>query len=143
MIPIEMGVDLGGGEVSVSQHLLYAAQVCASLEKVRRKRVPQLVGRDRPADSRFQRVTLEQLPKALPAQRPCSPADKQRGARPFSDQGRTGALEVLPDDFGRALAHRHQALFSALSGGEQIAGLKIYVVDRQSGDLANAQARGV
>ena len=39
----DVGVDLGGGDRGVAQHLLQAPQVGPALEQVRRKRVPQHV----------------------------------------------------------------------------------------------------
>jgi hypothetical protein len=41
-----MGVDLSGGEIGVSQHLLNGAKIGAALEEVSRKAVPQGVRRD-------------------------------------------------------------------------------------------------
>ena len=38
---VEMGVDLRGGEVGMSKHLLHGAQVRAPLEKVGGEGVPQ------------------------------------------------------------------------------------------------------
>ena len=43
---VHVGVDLGGGEVGVAEHLLHRAQVGAALEQVGREAVAQRVGRD-------------------------------------------------------------------------------------------------
>ena len=44
--PAHMGVDLGRGEVRMTQHRLDRPQICASLEEIRRKGVAQHMGRD-------------------------------------------------------------------------------------------------
>ncbi len=41
-----VGVDLGGGDIGVSEHDLDRAQVGAALQQVGGKRVPQAVGSD-------------------------------------------------------------------------------------------------
>src|SRR3954453_6301904 len=62
VLSIDMRVDLCCRDIDVSEHLLDSAKVGASLEQVRRKRVPQRMRRHVFRDRR----TLDMTPQDLP-----------------------------------------------------------------------------
>ena len=55
----DVGVDLGGAEIFVPQHLLDAAQIRAGIQQVRGEGVPQFVGREIGRKSRGLQVVFE------------------------------------------------------------------------------------
>ena len=62
----DMGVDLSGRQVRMTQHELNGPQVCAMVEQVGRKRVPQRVRGNRPANARLHGIAFDGIPKVLP-----------------------------------------------------------------------------
>ena len=63
----QVGVDLGGRNVRVAQHLLDGTQVRTVLQQVGGEGVAQGVGRDVLLDARLLLIVLDELPKALAA----------------------------------------------------------------------------
>ena len=61
----EMGIDLGGTNVGMAQHLLYAAQVCSSFQQMRGERVAQHMRRSGSGQAGPAGVSLDQLPAPL------------------------------------------------------------------------------
>src|SRR3954463_867487 len=72
-------VDLGGGQVLVAEELLEEPQTRASVEEVRRKGVPQRVGRD---------AFWETRGAAQPIQPVAQTADPERAAGMVEEDGR-------------------------------------------------------
>ena len=68
---LHMGVDLGGGNIGMAQHLLHRAQIRAMRQQSRSKGMPEHVGRNflgiKPGGA-GQRFQLQR--KMLPCQRP-------------------------------------------------------------------------
>jgi hypothetical protein len=64
-----MGVDLGGRDVGVTEHLLHTSKIRPVVQKVGRERVPKDMGRDLGRiDPAFQGEFLEQLAQPTPGQ---------------------------------------------------------------------------
>ena len=61
----DVGIDLGGGDIRVAQHLLDGAQVRAVFQQVRRKAVAQGVRSYVLLDARLFLIGLDYLPEAL------------------------------------------------------------------------------
>ena len=68
VFPIDVRVDLGRGEVGVTQHLLHGAEVGATLEKVSREGVAKRVRSDPLDDSRALGGALDDSPRPHPRQ---------------------------------------------------------------------------
>ena len=64
VFPIHVGIDLGGAEVGVSQHLLHGTEVGAAFEEMSGKAVPEGVGRDPAGDAGFVGDALDDAPGA-------------------------------------------------------------------------------
>src|SRR5262252_6048226 len=108
-----------------------------------RERVPQLVRRYPPSDAGLERISVDQLPECLSGERSCPAANEQGGAGASLQQGGTRPGEVLTNALGGELADWNQALLSSLACREQVPGLEVEIVDRQSNQLADAQPGGV
>ena len=64
-----MGVDFGGEDGFVAQHLLHDAEVCAVFNQMGGKRVAEGVGRDLLMDSGHHGLVLHQFEDRYPAER--------------------------------------------------------------------------
>src|SRR4029079_8756055 len=69
ILPVHVSVDLSRRDVHVTKHLLYRAKIGASLEQVRRERVPQGVWGDVLGDAGPLHVAAEDLPRAHAGER--------------------------------------------------------------------------
>lgn len=78
VLPIDMRVNLGCGDVSVTENLLHDAQVCASAQHVRRKRVPQRV-RVQVRDTHLQAAALDNTVDTLARDALSSRIEENRG----------------------------------------------------------------
>src|SRR4051812_2712111 len=103
-----VGVELGGGEVGVAEHLLDRAKVGSAFQQVRGERVPQQVGMDAlglEAGPGRERTQDQESPRARqgPAAgveeelRPVTPVEVGTSAREVSAQ-RLGSLPADRDD---------------------------------------------
>src|SRR5688500_13566756 len=77
----EVGINLGRGDVGVSEERLNAAQIGAALEQMCRKRVPKLMRRDRLRDAHLSGVAQHEFPKTLARERPSPRREKERRMR--------------------------------------------------------------
>ena len=66
---IHVGINLGGGNVGVTEHLLNASKVCAVLHEMSRKRMPEGVRGDVRLDSSLFGIIFDKLPEALSGHR--------------------------------------------------------------------------
>ena len=139
----DMGVDLGGGERCVSEHLLHAAQVGTSLQQMGGHRMPQAV---RPQV----RSALHQTQGAMH-----DPADHPRvdPAASLSDEDgivRTGAGEetaTLLDPGGqgtqRGSSQRHGPFLVPFAQDTHHSPVQVHVASVQPAELGDADAGGV
>src|SRR5713101_5340682 len=82
----QMGVNLGGRDIAVAEHLLHRAQIGAAFEQMSRKAVAQGVG-THPAQTAIVRSpTLESLEERLPRHRLAEAADEDRRVGPPVEQ---------------------------------------------------------
>jgi len=66
-VPVDMGVNLRGGNIRVTQHLLNRSQIGPALQKMGGKRMPQRMRLYFLFDPGLLGIMLDDLPKALPA----------------------------------------------------------------------------
>ena len=69
VFPIHVGINLSGGEIGVSQHLLDGTQICAAFEQVSRETMPQGVRSDPLGDAGTLGRSLHYSPGAYPRKR--------------------------------------------------------------------------
>ena len=62
---VDMGVNLGGGDIGMAEHFLHDTQIGPAAEKMRGERMPQHVRRDALFQPRLFGVHLEQAPNGL------------------------------------------------------------------------------
>ena len=83
VVKADLGVDLRGADVFVSEQFLHGAQVCPAAEEMHGERVAQGVGRDIFLDARAGGVLFELVPEADSAQRRAAVVQEQRVAGAF------------------------------------------------------------
>src|SRR5260370_37474096 len=92
----DVGVNLGSRNVRVAEHELDGPEVCAALEQVRGKTVPQHVMRKSDAHSGLPSISRKYLPDAEAAQRRSAPiSDQRRSAGGFAERPRPALAELV------------------------------------------------
>ena len=90
-----MGIDLGGGEIGVTEHHLHRPQVGSPLQEMGRKGMAQGMGLERRPDPRQFPVSPDHLPEPLAGHPPPSVGDKDQGRTLSLEQTLAGMLHVL------------------------------------------------
>src|SRR6188472_357652 len=123
----EVGVELGGGDVGVAEHLLDGAQVAATREQVGGEAVAQGVWAHLACQAGIAGVALDDFVEALATQRAAAEVDEELRLVAVADQLRPAAAEVTGDRRDRLAAERHQPFLAALAAGAQEALVQIDV----------------
>ena len=74
----DMGINLRRGDVGMAEEQLNHAQICAMVEQVGGKGMPQRVRRNRSADPGLARKQFDAIPEGLPGQCPRARAGEYR-----------------------------------------------------------------
>jgi len=101
VVKADLGVDLRGADVFVSEQFLHGAQVCPAAEEMHGERVAQGVGRDIFLDARAGGILFEFVPEADSAQRRAAIVQKQRTAGAFGAgefRARVAKIPLQPVD---------------------------------------------
>src|SRR5687768_993143 len=116
----DQGVDLSRRHRGVTEQLLDDADVCTTVDQVRRERVPEGVRRHLCGDAGTLRRLGQHGPGALPAQ-PSSPGiqEQRRGCRLGRDECRAGHGQVVLDGGQREAAHRNEPLLATLAAEQR------------------------
>ncbi len=88
----EVSVDLGSGDVYMSQHGLYGSQVCSSVKEMGRKCMTQGMGVYFAARRTLPCVPVEQLPESLTGERLGRTGEKEVGAGTAFGEERPGGV---------------------------------------------------
>ncbi len=140
---VDMGVDLGGGDVGMAKHELHGAQVRAMSQEVGGKGVTQHVRGDGFADPGRPRRFLDDLPETETAHGAAPVADKKGiAAAPLEDQ-RSCRLEVLLDDFPGRGTKGDESFLVALADHPDKAGGEIASGKRNRDQLGDPHPGGV
>src|SRR5581483_3661585 len=115
VLAADLGVDLGGGDVGVTQQLLHLVDVHAPAQHVGREAVAQGVRGDAALDAGFAGVALEDEPEALAGQALAAAVDEEGAFIALTHQARASELDVLGDFLDRLLLQRYKALPVALA----------------------------
>lgn len=91
-----MGVDLGGGEIRVTEQHLHHSQVSPMIEQMGRKRMAQRVRRERLVDTGRLRMPLDEIPERLTRHRFASSSRKEMIGASLSEDLSPSALLETP-----------------------------------------------
>src|SRR5437588_4464250 len=138
-----VGVELGGREVGVAEHLLDAAEVRPALEQVRGERVPEQVGMDPlRLEPRASREPPQDEERARARERAALRVQEELGpVAPVEE--RTTAGEVAAQRLGRLAADRDDPLLVALAEAADEPVLEVDAAPLERHRLRDAQARAV
>src|SRR5687768_10244530 len=114
ILPVDMGVELRRRNVGVAEHLLDGAQVGASLEKVRRERVPQSVRGDVLRDPGPLDVLSKDLPRAHPREGLAAGVQQELALPMTTLEPRPKLAKVHGHCTNGAASHGDEALLAAL-----------------------------
>src|SRR5919197_4248819 len=138
-----VGVELGGGEVGVAEHLLDTAEVGAALEEVRRERVPEQVGMDPlRLQARARREPPQDEERSRARERSALRVEEElRQVAPVEE--RPPAREVAAERLGRLPPDRDDPLLVALAEAADEPVLEVDAAALERDRLRDAQARAV
>src|SRR5690349_20186272 len=88
--PHDVRVNLGGRDVGVTEHRLYAPQIGSALEKMDREAVPDDVRSQILEDTGFLPMPDQQLPEGLPREASAARRHEQERAGTAGQQFRAG-----------------------------------------------------
>lgn len=130
-----MGVDLSGRDALMTEELLDATEIGASLHEVRRERMAQEVRVEVPPDASTDRVATEELPEGLASHRsPTWSGEEYR--RSGLARVLLSALEVVSKVLERELTHRHDASLVSFSERNDRSASEVDVSDLERHHLA-------
>ncbi|MNS59333.1 hypothetical protein D3C72_922880 [compost metagenome] len=141
MLEVEVGIDLGGGEIGVAQQLLHRPQIAGGLQHVGGEAVAQLVGMNVGIEGLLVAPAVE--PLLYRAGRQSLPAlgDEQR--LPLVPRQQGPHLEPLLQPLHRHPAHGQHPLPRPLAGDPELALIELHVREVEPHQLGEAQAGGV
>src|SRR5919108_2211811 len=138
-----MGVELGGREIGVAEHLLDRPQVTAARQQMGGERMPQRVRAHPVAESRGLGMTQNDLVEPLPRQRAAAEVEEQLALLGDPDQLPAGGAQVDPQRCNRLTADRHEPLLRPLAAGADDAVIEIHVADLEPDRPRRTQPRGI
>ena len=126
---IEVGVNLGGRDGFVTEHVLYCAEVGTTLYQVRGKGMPESVGTNALVDARPGHGFLDQVENGYPAQFSAKPVQENNILIALLDVHHwpPDTLDVQPDLTERLLSDRHQSFLVILAQDHDEPNIKEYV----------------
>src|SRR5215207_1383482 len=131
----EVGVELGGRDVCVAEHLLDRAEVAAAREQVGGEGVPERVRAHPVREPGGLRVPANDLVEALAGEMAAAEVHEQVHLRRPLDELRPAALEVDAKRLQRRLPDGHHALLRALAARAQDALVDVHVHQLQTDRL--------
>ena len=137
-----MGVDLGGGDIRVPQHLLNGAQVSAVFQQMHREAVPQRMGRHVLADLRFRLIMLDDFPEPLTGHTCAVHVDEQGSLRLVRDDAGTNRRHILPQRLHGGGVQGDDPLLT-VAGTVNEAHWQVYVLHVQVDQLRHTDTGGV
>ncbi len=138
-----MGVDLGGGEIRVTQQHLHNPQVCAVVEQMGGEGVTQGVRGELAVNPGPQGIELDAMPEGLASHHTGLLGGKHHIRAGAPQQQGAGLPVVTLQPVHRLLAHRHQPLLVALAHYAHQALTQTNMLGSEPHQLGNPQAGGV
>lgn len=141
---VNVGVDLGRGDVGVSQELLDDLEIGAAEKQVCGEGVAEHVGVN-VAQARCRCVPADELPDGDAFEWLARAGEQQPTIRAdgVAGQERTGGVEIGSDGLTSGLADRYQASLVALARDPDDGQIEVNVIDSEVGQFACASAAGV
>ena len=128
----------------MAEHHLNRAQIGATLQQVRGKRMAQHVRAERPRQARLAPVCLEDLPEADSSQaRAAARVDEQFCRRLALQERGPALLQVAGQPCRGLVADRHEALLAALAEAGEVTALEVEVLLAETDHFRHAQPRRV
>src|SRR3989442_268935 len=112
--PHDMGIDLGGRDVGMSQHDLQATKVRSAFEQVGGEAMAEHVGGKAAENSRFPAVSRQEFPESLTGETTAARGYKQIAAGAALQQSRPAGRQILFYGLDRCLPCRDQSLLIPL-----------------------------
>lgn len=122
----DVGVDLGGVDVGVSEHELYGTQIDAVVDEVGGEGVAQAVRAER-SDAGGFGVVFDNHPRELAGDAAAFLADEDFVADFVFEQQRARFGAIAFDPVNGFFAHRHDAQFIAFAYGADAASVEVEV----------------
>ena len=113
------------------------------IQQVRRERMPQDVGGNRPRDPRTQRLCLQRGPERLARHRRAADAHEQHRRRLAAQQDGPAVGQPAAQPGLRLVAERHEAFLVALAAHPDRALAQVHLLGAQAHELGHAQPGGV
>ena len=139
----DVGVDLGGGKICVTEQHLHDSQVGSMIEEMGRKRMTKRVRREGFIDSSRLRVPLDEVPERLTRHRFASTSRKEMIGASLPEDLLPRALFEPPqpvDGFG---TEGHETLAIAFADYAYDTLVEIHLRVSQTHELGDAQSGGV
>ena len=114
-ISIHMGVDLGGGNISMTEHLLHNPKVRASLKQVRSKGVPELMRREVTFNTGDQGRAPHNVVESHARDWLTFLADKYEITMLALQEFRARMFEIIGEGFFRMLSQGNQAFLATFT----------------------------
>lgn len=140
---IDVGVDLGGGDVGVAEEFLNDAKVGPVFEEVGREGVSEKVGVDVLFEAGFLGPFFDDLTNAGGGERAAADGYEEVGRGFAGDESRAFVGEVLLDGDEGALADGDQSGFVALSGDAEELVFLVEEFEAGVGKFGESEAGGI
>ncbi len=114
-VAVDMGVNLGGGDIGVAQHHLHPAQVGAVSKEMGGKGVAEDMGADLFVDAVGAGKFADNLPEAQASHGFAAIADEEEIAASLLEQIRATFLHVAANSISGLFAEGHQSFLGALA----------------------------
>lgn len=140
---INMGVNLGRGDIRMPQHHLHRAQIRAASEQMGGKRVAEHVGTYCLMNTGFERHLLDYLPKSDSGHGCAAIGEKEIIAGlAFQEKG-AGLFNVFLQNSAGKPRKRHNPLLVAFAEDAEMTIVEVAPIDRQFDKLRDTQSRGI
>src|ERR1041384_6180852 len=143
VVPIHMGIDLGGREIGVSEHLLQRAEIGATFQQMGGEGVPEGVGRHPPRDPGAPRNPLDDTPRSHPRQGSAARVEQHASPALPPAEGGTRGVEIDRERADAFPPERAHPLLAALPEAPHQPLRQEQVVEREGAELGHPEARAV
>ena len=140
---VNMGIDLGCGNIGVAEHHLHRPEIGPMLQKMGGKRVAQNMRADFLTDANLQTALSDNLPETQPRHACSSIGDKKKIAEPGLEEFCPACLEINTDMIFCRLSKGYQPFPPALAQHTDMAIGKGKTGNRQMNQLRDPHARGI
>lgn len=140
---VDMGVDLRGADVAVTQHHLHRAQVGPAAEQVGGKGMAQGMRADLFADAGAESRFLDDLPEADAGHGFATAGDKKVRGGTALQQERSAFPEIFLDDTGRLFCKGNDPFLVAFAQNTQMAICKAAGCERQPHQFGDPKTGGI